>query len=822
MRFHSLSIGCEKWPFLYGKIDEEFYESQPQVLLILSSTKVYQVVESFSRFPPSSQEPDMLLLSTFLLRNLKKFDFASVKTARPIETQKPLVKDEEASDVDVHLYRSMIGSLMYLTASRPDIMFAVSKGQTQNCAFGHPRVSSFRPDAYSDSDYAGANLDRKSTTGEAEYVAAANCVERVLWISKSISFNAEFHEIIDFLARSSIHNALTVSPVVSTTFVEQFWMSAKSKIINNVRYITAKVAGKPVSISEASIRSDLLFDDADGIDSLPNQAIFDAIQLMGYEGDLTVLTFNKALFSPQWRFLFHTMNHCISSKSTSWDQIPTNIATAVICLTSNQKYNFSKLIFDGMLRHLDAKKKFVMYPRFISVFLDTQLKSVPVPLDHFPVNALTSKVFSFMVKKGKHFSGKVTPLFSNMLVQPTEDEGEQSERPSEPQLTPSPPHPSEVHVEPQSDPSPRPSPTSHIPDSIPESSGGNHRGQSSSDKSLSGNEGDMTLQSVYDLCISLCTQVTDQAKEIQHLKAQIKKLKKKAKPVITHHKAWMKSVSLKQRLAGKKSLKKKWMQKESVSKQGRKSAKAEPTVHKDKAFDELDDDEIDNIKTEDAQDVLRTRYVVHEEKERKEKEVSTEDALSTDKEKDSTDRPDEGTVDQTEGRSATPTTPTPTPTTFRDDETIAQVLLNMSQAKAVSREKEKGVELKDVENIERPRPTSTRSLLTLKPLPKIDPKDKGKKKIEEDESDTESEDINETEKKFKMLAHDEEIVRKMKEDWETEEERKRLAEEEATNAALIQDFDDIKARMEADRLLALRLQEEERAVHYGRESKIPS
>ncbi|GJS75833.1 hypothetical protein Tco_0725714 [Tanacetum coccineum] len=82
--------------------------------------------------------------------------------------------------------------------------------------------------------------------------------------------NVEFHEIIDFLTRSSIQNSLTISPVVSTIFVEQFWMSAKSKIINNVRYITAKVAGMPVSISEASIRSDLLFDDADGIDSLPN------------------------------------------------------------------------------------------------------------------------------------------------------------------------------------------------------------------------------------------------------------------------------------------------------------------------------------------------------------------------------------------------------------------------------------------------------------------------------------------------------------------------------------------------------------------------
>ncbi|GKF26747.1 hypothetical protein Tco_0082641 [Tanacetum coccineum] len=103
-----------------------------------------------------------------------------------------------------------------------------------------------------------------------------------------------------------------------------FWTSAKSQTFNNVRYINAKVAGKHVTISEASIRSDLHFDDTDGIDSLNNQAIFDAIKLIGYEGDLTVLTFNKALFSPQWKFLFHTLNHCLSSKSTYWDQIPTS------------------------------------------------------------------------------------------------------------------------------------------------------------------------------------------------------------------------------------------------------------------------------------------------------------------------------------------------------------------------------------------------------------------------------------------------------------------------------------------------------------------
>ncbi|GJV23100.1 hypothetical protein Tco_1375795 [Tanacetum coccineum] len=265
---------------------------------------------------------------------------------------------------------------------------------------------------------------------------------------------------------------------------------------------------------------------------------------------------------------------------------------------------------------------------------------------------------------------------------------------------------------------------------------------------------------------------------------------------------------------------------------------------------ELDDDEIDYMETEDAQDVGRTRYVVHEEKESAEKEVSTEDALSTaqpkvstdkpkvstkrpdedtdkqkvstdkkkvstDKEEVSTDRPDEGTVDQNEGRSATQTAPTTTTLTiFGDDETIAQVLIIMSQNKKKLKEKEKGVEFKDVEETERPRPTSTRSLLTLKPLPKIDLKDKGKKKIkEEDESDTESEGITGAEKKFKQLARDEEVARKVQEDWEAVEEVKKLAEEEATKAAFSNEYDFIQARLNADKILAEKLQEEEREMY---------
>ncbi|GJR86208.1 hypothetical protein Tco_0210219 [Tanacetum coccineum] len=310
-----------------------------------------------------------------------------------------------------------------------------------------------------------------------------------------------------------------------------------------------------------------------------------------------------------------------------------------------------------------------------------------------------------------------------MLVQPTEDEGAPSERPSEAQPTPSlaptsevpiephtdssPAHTSEVPTKQQTDLSPRPSPSTIIPDSIPESSGGNLRGYSSSDKSLSGNEGEMTLQSIYDLCLSLCAQVSDQAKEIQHLKTQIKKLKKQAKPVIKHHRAWIHSVSLKQRLARKKSSKKQWVHKESVSKQGRKFAKGKPLVHRDPLFDDIPEDTLDHMETKNAQVVGRTRDIVGEEKEIDEIILCTEYVLSTDKEKVSTDKENvsidrlivstdgskvstdrqiegtdeqievtneqrKGTEDHTEEGSATQATQTPTSTIFGDDETIAK------------------------------------------------------------------------------------------------------------------------------------------------------
>ncbi|GJS32504.1 hypothetical protein Tco_0530886 [Tanacetum coccineum] len=176
-------------------------------------------------------------------------------------------------------------------------------------------------------------------------------------------------------------------------------------------------------------------------------------------------------------------------------------------------------------------------------------------------------------------------------------------------------------------------------------------------------------------------------------------------------------------------------------------------MHKDPAFDDLDD-AMDHKEPEDAHDAGTPN--------------------------EGTAKPNEGTAEPKDGNSDESAAPT---TVFRDDETIAQFLVTMSQNKT----KQKGFEIKEIKDTDRPRTTTERSILTLKPLPKIDPKDKGQK-----------------------LANDKEIARKVQEEWEAEEEKKKLAEEEATKAALIRDYDDIQARIKADSILAARLQEEER------------
>ncbi|GKE10073.1 putative reverse transcriptase, RNA-dependent DNA polymerase [Tanacetum coccineum] len=202
-----------KSAFLYGKIKEEVYVCQP----------------------PGFEDPDFpdrvykVEKALYGLYHVPKACFSDAKTAStPMETHKPLLKDADGEEVDEHMYRSMIGSLMYLTSSRPDIMFTVCvcarfqvnpkvshlyvvkrifrylKGQPK-LGLWYPKDSPFDLVAFTNSDYVGSSLDRKSTTGgcqilacrliswqckkqtvvanstiEAEYIAASSCCGQVL------------------------------------------------------------------------------------------------------------------------------------------------------------------------------------------------------------------------------------------------------------------------------------------------------------------------------------------------------------------------------------------------------------------------------------------------------------------------------------------------------------------------------------------------------------------------------------------------------------------------------------------------------------------
>ncbi|GJX97247.1 hypothetical protein Tco_0353045 [Tanacetum coccineum] len=219
-----------------------------------------------------------------------------------------------------------------------------------------------------------------------------------------------FHQIIDFLTASHINYALTKSPTIYASLIEQFWQTAAlSTIEDGVMEITATINGRVKTITEASIRRHLKLEDSDGISTLPNAKFFEQ------------LAFQKGHFSPQWKFLIHTILYCLSPKKTSWEQFSSNIATAIICLATKRTFNFSNLIFEALVKNLDSKTKFLMYPRFIQIFLNKhQILLLPYKRT-YPTPNLTQKLFSNMKRASKGYYGVNTPFFQTILVQ---DQGE--------------------------------------------------------------------------------------------------------------------------------------------------------------------------------------------------------------------------------------------------------------------------------------------------------------------------------------------------------------------------------------------------------------
>nr|GEW25348.1 uncharacterized mitochondrial protein AtMg00810-like [Tanacetum cinerariifolium] len=333
-----------KSAFIYGTIKEEVYVYQPPGFEDPDHLdKVYKVVKALyglHQAPRACQDK-------YVAEILRKFRLTKGKSASTlIETEKPLLKDHDGEDGDVHTYWSMIGSLIYLTLSRPDIMFAVCAcarfqvtpkalhlhavkrifrylKDKPHLGLWYLKDSPFDLVAYSDSDYAGASLDRKYTTRgcqflrcrliswqckkqtvvatsstEAEYVAAASCCAQVLWIQNqmldygpdqmvsgkdetNLLMADNFPKIVwysthhDSIMKSWLVQKKTALGQTATgkEISNPFMAGSLPKIImktfiheNDVTRLQALVDKKKVVVTEAAIRDVLRLDDAEGVD----------------------------------------------------------------------------------------------------------------------------------------------------------------------------------------------------------------------------------------------------------------------------------------------------------------------------------------------------------------------------------------------------------------------------------------------------------------------------------------------------------------------------------------------------------------------------
>nr|GEY04357.1 hypothetical protein [Tanacetum cinerariifolium] len=287
--------------FQRGNIDQTlFIKQQKGDILLVQENSLFLGLQE-------KQKDDGIFISQdkYVAKILRKFSFTDVKSAStPIETEKPLLKDPDGEDVDVHIYMSMIGSLMYLTSSRPG---------KPHLGLWYPKDSLFNLVAYSDSDYARASLDRKSTTrgcqfleqtvsgkdksnslmadnlpkivcNEALAIPGQTATDKVcvvrLKLVLLVLIEAQHHiynespllevntprcdEIVDFLNGHVIQYALLVNPTIYVACIKQFWASATIKKANDVVKLRSLNDGKRVIVTEDVIRQVLSFDDGDG------------------------------------------------------------------------------------------------------------------------------------------------------------------------------------------------------------------------------------------------------------------------------------------------------------------------------------------------------------------------------------------------------------------------------------------------------------------------------------------------------------------------------------------------------------------------------
>lgn len=138
-----------------------------------------------------------------------------------------------------------------------------------------------------------------------------------------------FAEVIDFLNATHIKYALTAKPTVYISHIKQFWSTIKTITKDGEEQLMAKVDGQRILVSESSVRESLFFAENEEIKCLENATIFKGLKDIGYEKKNEGLKFYKNLLSPQWKFLLHTILHCLSPKTSGWNEFSTTQASAM-------------------------------------------------------------------------------------------------------------------------------------------------------------------------------------------------------------------------------------------------------------------------------------------------------------------------------------------------------------------------------------------------------------------------------------------------------------------------------------------------------------
>ncbi|GJY13030.1 putative ribonuclease H-like domain-containing protein [Tanacetum coccineum] len=486
------------------------------------------------------QKEDGIFISQdkYVTEILKKFGFIDVKIAStPMETQKPLLKNENGEEVDVHLYRLMIGLLTYLTYSRPDIMYAV-------CACARYQVTLKVSNLHAtDSDYARESLDMKSTIGgyqflmcrliswqckkqivvvnsttEAEYVAASSCYGQVHWIQNQLldygSFNVCSKHKLTLLGKVMPANVnILLLGKINAARLPGKVNSARHKLTAAVEIV---FLAKPAESEGFEQIVDFLNASSIRYALTVNPTIYTSC-IEQFWSTLKVKTDNG---EQQLQALVNGKKIVVTEASVRRD-LQLDDEEGTDCLPN--AIIFEELTRMGMVKNLDNAGKLLMYPRFIQVFLDNQLDGMSSHKRIYVTPSHTKKIFANMRRQGKDFSGKETPLFPTMVVQAQEEMGEGSANVTNPHHTP-------IIAQPSSS-QPQKKHKSRRPKEkdtqVPQSS-------VSSDPTNVADEDSMSLKELMDFCTKLQQRVldlektkTDQAKEITSLKNRVKKLEKK-------------------------------------------------------------------------------------------------------------------------------------------------------------------------------------------------------------------------------------------------------------------------------------------------------